>query len=1750
MQKNNDEIIESKNNVKLFNKKIKQVKEQIIGKRERTPWKKMSKIIEDNLTMADNENDLSTAPLQHEQQEQKENQEQISRNVRVSTQISTRVSSSCEMPKFDNYYISESATSSSASPPGPGPIPWPPNTCEQPKTPPLPSTSTSLLPPPSAPPLIIRKKKKDKIKKKKSTTSSCSSSKTPPPPQSLSFNQNNLAPSSPSSPETASTSPTISTREVSFNGTIQTFNILSKTQAVKKGYSVNKDDFIKKKKEKKIIIVNKKRKRKTIDDDKKRQKLLTDDVVVEPEVVKLPIPKLCSCENTECNENICVNRERLNVTLSLPPVADLPDVTNDVVELLQIPINDSSDNKILISMNVNQVVSTIEDKELNTNENVDDSQPKPLVKAVEILPKGSIKFANKKIPVKKRGNDEKVNEIEFSDNDKNTNGNLTEIKLTDNDNVDNCLSKKDIKNNYNKLTIENEENQGEKKIGRRHSVLDDGRLSRCSRTSISEKALSVDLEKLTPNIIEHYQRKSSGMSTDMTNKITAERNVSISSCATDKTVPTTPPNENPSKIKRFSPIRFDKSSADKKFIIKTTDTDKLHTFNEPKNLMIKNNSVDDNNVKESVINNVAGSQIINNEKTKRKIETDIKSPSPKRFKFDRKRQKEDDDDEEEEGSSESSLNKLKKNSSSRSLSKSPIAAVKTTAGTKVQDDFIMKWLNKDIDNSVIENNNNTVDKDKMITNDDKSVSPKLTKNNLQLFTVNNEVKQNEDASVDQTQLVDEILDYHEDGLTDDELQPTEKLSVGSTKVIDNLSVTSNKKLSASSSSSDNYKLEIDDKLSSSSSSHSCCPTDCSCDAGSTTKLQNKTSSNLLKDNIEKPNNAMSFDQDITDTEDLQLSEKLDDKSVKDKLNNQDNDDEISLFGGDIDDIETEDNNDDEKKTTPISIATMSNHSNDDDNYKKMHLNNIDPFIEHNNAEFNQVFDEYEMNQNQINTIPINHHHHHNNNNRKLITFDNSNKSMINNNDNIDNKKTRINEYPPGVIKMFNGYCFGMLKRSRCPKISNCRFQHILEPKDELLNDEQPYVIKLRMDYAIFRGWHCYVTRVYENAIKNMDTTKLILELYNDIVDKFVDEINEPVYGLLAPTVIELAERKMPPVHIVNALIKTIKKDDSYKPKIIIKKIKNYIENGNYWITLRELILMLEQPPNEIIPSILNECLLGKVSIEQALDVQKNMMSKLPQEVTNTLNQSLIRSWSQLLKTIEDKYELNNLNDHKTIEKYDDKVEAPSIESPGSSTATIPQINLPPIMTGIKKRLGKLNKLLNNDNNNNNNHDEAAGAVDDNDEDDDDDKIDNVDFIESNNHHDDEHGYEIEIVDNVSKPVCIYQNQLFNFHNNLQIIRNELKKNNYKAVIQILNDVKINTNELSPFARGFYAILCKEIMTATHHLAEIIHLSVHKGNDVVKLLNLLIKVGNYLLVKLADTGAMGLAYQLVKTLQPYRIELSTSHIILTIEIYIANRHLLKALDLVKQHNLIFVRRSKMNPEEYAKLEYLRRPLINLLLKSLCKDYPKEAYYLFERLLKEQSSCCEPIDLRKHVHNVVASLVRHNNDDQLMSMGLLMLKHKVPIFISTLRIFVMKLFYINRYIAHQMYSYAIGLGAYSIIKVGTLTTMVIHTQWNEEEIYLRIHDLLENISNKLWHLIERPGPKEFSVYLTIEIVPSEFNKPTYTECNNKDIIDETKLRLLEVLDKFEPKIKMIEIDERIYKILDYSIVNYVKSNHSLV
>ncbi|KAI4501044.1 hypothetical protein M0802_003847 [Mischocyttarus mexicanus] len=279
------------------------------------------------------------------------------------------------------------------------------------------------------------------------------------------------------------------------------------------------------------------------------------------------------------------------------------------------------------------------------------------------------------------------------------------------------------------------------------------------------------------------------------------------------------------------------------------------------------------------------------------------------------------------------------------------------------------------------------------------------------------------------------------------------------------------------------------------------------------------------------------------------------------------------------------------------------------------------------------------------------------------------------------------------------------------------------------------------------------------------------------------------------------------------------------------------------------------------------------------------------------------------------------------------------------------------------------------------------------------------------------------VSDLLKQQCLYSTP----HN----LKNKLLLGDYDYVINTLTIyTKIDRNE-TLFYRYCFQIFCKEINFGEYYVSEIIKHAVKTGVNY-EIIDVLIDIAIYILMKLVINKIWVLAYKLLKTLQIYIKNYNATFLLLSAEIYLAHNQIYKAFLLFKE-NIISSNRGGYNVVSKPEDRYLKTKIIKILLDAIYKESSENAFFMFQFLATYQKNNYEPIDLLQYVDKLMLKLLSEMNIELVAAMGHLIIKCRFTFTNTTIcRAAIVSLFHSDIMLAKKLYQYVSKLGIYESIK----------------------------------------------------------------------------------------------------------------------
>ncbi|XP_015429186.1 PREDICTED: uncharacterized protein LOC107185923 [Dufourea novaeangliae] len=694
--------------------------------------------------------------------------------------------------------------------------------------------------------------------------------------------------------------------------------------------------------------------------------------------------------------------------------------------------------------------------------------------------------------------------------------------------------------------------------------------------------------------------------------------------------------------------------------------------------------------------------------------------------------------------------------------------------------------------------------------------------------------------------------------------------------------------------------------------------------------------------------------------------------------------------------------------------------------------------------------------------------------------------------------------------IFKGYCFHYVRFASCSK-QDCRFNHNLLPNlERLLRINENYFFEV-IDQLLLNMCHQTLRQLYNAFVctNHITTTlKLLKKLYDgDIINRTNDAQYRNSIG-------QLIKRGIPIETIVYCLDKIVNDNDTKFVSWISGIISKYIAFGKYWSTMKTLIVRVGNVESEIINIILNECVtIG----DHVHDINENILSKLNYETHKLINQNLLSRFNNLLK---------RPDQNTVVKETAATVSDEYIKSPDPSNG----INESEILSTTYKSPNTISpKVWKNVicDNNNNTQNRTSSSV-------------------------------LHPIDDLPKPHSIHGRERFwKFYLDVHSLQEGLKHNDHDHVKAILDSA--NEKQKSVFTRAFYQILRNEVEHFPYHLSKLVSTAVRTGATAI-FYEILIDVTIHVLVDLVERELWVLALKLLKEIDImlhesnsfYKFDAAT--ILLFAEIYLANQKPMKAFALLKQSKTIYTTRNKWKVRNNEKDGHIRAQIISLLLDAFCETSPEYAFFLFKFLIVDQSSNYYPVDLTCHVNKIVSLVLLKEDHDLIVSVGELINKNNLLLNAITYRALIASLVSINLTLAKELHQNAIGLGIYSTVQFCPATYIIVKSDWTNEEMYLTILDLLQQLSTNIGHTINGIKSKQLSVYLLFESTPSERqlnrNEGMNQRCDNK--IRESTILMKNMLKKqFDPPLWMVKNRKgKLQKLNGTSLRRYLQSNQNFI
>ncbi|XP_043522519.1 protein PFF0380w-like [Frieseomelitta varia] len=703
-----------------------------------------------------------------------------------------------------------------------------------------------------------------------------------------------------------------------------------------------------------------------------------------------------------------------------------------------------------------------------------------------------------------------------------------------------------------------------------------------------------------------------------------------------------------------------------------------------------------------------------------------------------------------------------------------------------------------------------------------------------------------------------------------------------------------------------------------------------------------------------------------------------------------------------------------------------------------------------------------------------------NNNENNVTSDQKYNTVLQKS--LQNPQIATSRNINAFKSIFHGFCYYTIMYNKCLR-NDCRFRHDFIPT--MINwysHKEEYFFKI-LDELVFNNFTEFVRNFYLQA----------LPVYSQYDIQCILKILKKLYKLKAVNgdtvfyTIDYLKQRYSIKVITHEISIIVNNSDFEFVNCVLKQLcsKEYIMYGEYWNTLKNLLLRIENLDPKIVETILQECIITRTHIEE---VNFNIMRKLTHQVRCKINNDVLLSFKNLIKEKTQKVDKNK------------QVKDNGISSP-DSCCMINELEM-------DERMNILNTT------------------------------ETVERINENS------SFKLHLIDNLAKPQSA-RIRFWKFYIDVHKLHEGLKRNDYDYVMNILNSVK--EEQQTFFTRATYQILCNEIRYSHYHFKKLILHSVRTGVTAT-CYQILFDTVKYALVTLAEKNLWVLANILLEDInitQMYFHKIDAATIMLIAEIYLANHLAIKAFFLLKQTNIIYTDPHKWKVHYTAKDISIRVQIITILLNALCETFLEYAFYLFQFLVVDQYSNFYPIDITNFVNKAVPMLLSEKNYFLIIHIAKLIINYNFIPNTITYRALIATLIHIDMALTKRLYQTGIGLGIYSRIQLCPTIHLIINTDWTKEEMYLAVLDSIEQLSLHIGYGIDHIKQNDFSIYLNFENVPLH-KKYTHNKRMYQHKIAKSKILMKNVLKKqFNPPILMAKRKtDKICKLNTLSVLNYLK------
>ncbi|XP_050448925.1 metacaspase-2-like isoform X3 [Cataglyphis hispanica] len=789
-------------------------------------------------------------------------------------------------------------------------------------------------------------------------------------------------------------------------------------------------------------------------------------------------------------------------------------------------------------------------------------------------------------------------------------------------------------------------------------------------------------------------------------------------------------------------------------------------------------------------------------------------------------------------------------------------------------------------------------------------------------------------------------------------------------------------------------------------------------------------------------------------------------------------------------------------------------------YKSLHsdipypmtASSFDKYVKQNNKEFNKEYadcieNNIEASKSKANEIS-------NNQSIQVLNIDCTSAT-------IESKSLQTRNIYPTKETIYNfirTYCYTTLRFGTDIK-HQCKYKHDVENVFHTVNVKDSKIIIDIIQEAVKQNFNYFCEQVYIASLKKL-TVDQILKIYKMFHENWDshsrrDFTIQARKNIACSIIKELLNREMSLKiiidHMMTLILPTRNLNELYN---ILMCVDMYVKPGEYWKTVKNIIL--KRRPHvckQIVEKILHECIQSN-DLQNIQDVNNNLINKLDSTLISTLDKYAIKCFKNILvqKTAKNSYSkvlINNFGESLTT----GTIASPDSPDPCQSVNfTQQELPISPTRDDISLRETDINQ--------NENH-----------------VTQDVNLTKPY-----KYGFMQPIDASYARSVYRDHERFWKFYMDLERFEKGLIYEDYDYVIDILKSYT-EKRESELFVSKCCLVL-QNVKRSEYHFKNILRLTVQM--DVFSILSkILFDIGLNILANLVDEEAWGLALQLIQSLNIYDLPYNAEYFLLSAEIYLANKKAVKAYDLLKYQNIICTSCDKWYVKSTTNDKHVRNKIIDILFDSLCDEFLEHAFFLFQFLLKDQSSYYTPIDLSYYADKLIILSLSKKDTTLITEMGNLVLKHSFVLSTITCRALISTIIHTDEVLARQIYNYAEGIGIYSTVKLLPITHIIINTDLTEEEIYLIFLQLIKNLIMNFGHAIEFAKPHQ----IKIKINKQFYCAALQNHYNNKAIIN-AKTLIKNVLKKrFDPPILLMKsnVKGRVGKLQSKSLINYLQSEH---